>query len=564
MKSPITNLLTATLFFVLFISTGQVSIDSIAMEPHVKNGWGWRIANLDMEITLVPDEEKIRIKGKITLELQEENSLGPTLAILGSNGESMKFDQVSSKGAKSIVLNQQNHAIPDVTLAHIRFVKPFKREQSITVSFSVSGNPTDTCCFDINEDGAIGSWNNAWHPIPLFDVQGEVSLAKTSISTGKSVFDLPREWHAVTEGKLTKMQESGNRRIEVYRTSIPLARSFVAGPYDITTRNGISICRITKEGSDPEELLGTVTDIFSELERKWGNIEREGYSIVEVPNTLGTSTWGGSSQQGMFWVRPKSLMENEIAVFAHEIGHLWWGNMVTASGDGFLLLNEGIVHAEACTFMETILDEEAALNLKRFGGTGVNELHTASGYFKLWRENKDMVISEIPSNHDDSAKDLVWSKGQWFFHMLRYKIGNKVFYGTMASIFDQHRDKILTLRTFRDTFIEAVPGDDLKKFFKQWLDRTGAPVLSHKLKVNDNGLVEVTVTQTQPGEPYHLDLDIGFIGKDLDIETRTVELTEMMQSFEFKLNGVPDSIELDPFNKLLVWKPEYGQNPLEP
>ncbi|RKN79698.1 M1 family metallopeptidase [Ulvibacterium marinum] len=564
MKSHITYLLTAASFFVLFKSAGQVSIDSIAMEPHAKNGWGWKIDNLDMEITFAPDEEMVRITGKITLELQEENSLGPTLAILGSNGKSMKFDQVSSKGAASIILNQQNDEIPDVTLAHIRFAMPFERGRSITVSFSVSGNPTDTCCFDINEDGAIGSWNNAWHPIPLFDVKGEVSLAKASISTGKSTFYLPREWHAMTEGELTETHESGNIRIEVFQTSIPLARSFVAGPYDITTRKGISIFKVAQEGSDPEELLETASEIFSELERKWGSIEREGYSIVEVPNTLGTSTWGGSSQQGMFWARPRTFAENQIAVFAHEIGHLWWGNMVTTAGDGFLLLNEGIVHAEACTFMETILDKEAASHLRRFGGHGVNNLHTANGYFKLWRENKDMAISEIPSNHDENAKDLVWSKGQWFFHMLRYKIGNRAFYGTMASIFDEHRDKILTLQAFRDTFIETVPEHDLEQFFGQWLDQTGAPILSHDFRIADDETVVVSIVQTQTGKPYHLDLDIRFIANDQEIGIHTVRLTKKAQTFEFKLNKAPEGIELDPLHKLLIWMPEYGENPIEP
>ena len=43
-----------------------------------KDGFGWTLIKLDLDVTIVPGDSKAMIKGEMTLRLDGEPSLGPT------------------------------------------------------------------------------------------------------------------------------------------------------------------------------------------------------------------------------------------------------------------------------------------------------------------------------------------------------------------------------------------------------------------------------------------------------------------------------------------------------
>ena len=53
--------------------------------------------------------------------------------------------------------------------------------------------------------------------------------------------------------------------------------------------------------------------------------------------------------------------------------------------------------------------------------------------------------------------------------------------------------------------------------------------------------VEVSLAQTQPGEPYRLPLDISVGGK-----LQRIELASKAQTYTFAAEGAPAAVELDP------------------
>jgi len=59
--------------------------------------------------------------------------------------------------------------------------------------------------------------------------------------------------------------------------------------------------------------------------------------------------------------------------------------------------------------------------------------------------------------------------------------------------------------------------------------------------------VEIELTQTQPGDPYRLPLEIAIADK-----IEKVELTQKRQTFQLPVPKAPSSVVLDPNTWLLI------------
>jgi aminopeptidase N len=112
--------------------------------------------------------------------------------------------------------------------------------------------------------------------------------------------------------------------------------------------------------------------------------------------------------------------------------------------------------------------------------------------------------------------------------------------------------------------MESASGMDLGWFFAQWLTRSGVPKLTGSWRYDAAAKqVVVDLTQSHPGEPYRLAIDIG-------ISTRTaenapamrVEKAEMMEraaTFTFASESEPADVVLDPATRLLMSPPEFNR-----
>ena len=148
------------------------------------------------------------------------------------------------------------------------------------------------------------------------------------------------------------------------------------------------------------------------------------------------------------------------------------------------------------------------------------------------------------------------------FHMLRRRVGDQLFFSTLRSLIKIHADQRMSLDHVRTAFVEAAPEEKLEQFFSQWLDQTGAPVLSVQWKADEEGKIAVNIVQEQPGEAYHLKLDLGIRRGD-NLSIQTIDLSEKNQTFKLFVAERPDSVDVDPNHSLLIWTPEYGPKPLK-
>jgi aminopeptidase N len=155
---------------------------------------------------------------------------------------------------------------------------------------------------------------------------------------------------------------------------------------------------------------------------------------------------------------------------------------------------------------------------------------------------------------------LVYEKGGWILHMLRDTVGQDAFWNGMREYYRRFRDRNASTDDLRQVF-EQVSGKSLKPFFTQWLTRPGTPRLEGTWRYDpERKAVEVTVLQTQGGEPFTFPLDVAVMGA-----MRETPVTVRLTVDQGRVTGtipvpfVPASVTLDPATTLLAEVVSFGQ-----
>ncbi len=102
--------------------------------------------------------------------------------------------------------------------------------------------------------------------------------------------------------------------------------------------------------------------------------------------------------------------------------------------------------------------------------------------------------------------------------------------------------------------MEEISGQELSWFFDQWLNRTPSPSLEGSWFYNaGSNQIEIEFAQTQPGDPYILNLELGIseAGEDTS-RIVLLRMTEKSQRFQLAVEGAPRSIALDPNTWALI------------
>lgn len=172
----------------------------------------------------------------------------------------------------------------------------------------------------------------------------------------------------------------------------------------------------------------------------------------------------------------------------HEIGHEWWGNLVTASDWRDMWLHEGF---------ESYMDALYAGEMKGDAGYQQYMMNERGGIRNLQpvapRESRTTTqIYFLAPDYVNSDGDI-YGKGAWILHTLRYLIGDKAFFNAlrreaypdprMEKITDGRQCRFATTDDFRHIAEEAA-GVKLDWFFEVYLRQPKLPRLTTETKGN--------------------------------------------------------------------------------
>lgn len=224
--------------------------------------------------------------------------------------------------------------------------------------------------------------------------------------------------------------------------------------------------------------------------------------------------------------------------YPHEILHNWWGNGVYVDFRGGNW-SEGLTAYLADHWIQEQSGKGAAYRrdaLKRYAD------YVSAG--------EDFPIRRFVSRHNDATQAVGYSKTLMVFHMLRRLLGDELFIDGLRRFYQQYRFRFASFDDLRRAF-EHVSGRDLKAYFSQWIERSGAPdpvlVGVSVRRQGDEYVLEGELVQRQGGTPYQLALPLAITldGESL-AEMRIVQSDRRRTAFRFSLRQRPIRVDMDP------------------
>jgi aminopeptidase N len=531
----------------------SASLVLLALAPVPPAPEAWRMDRLDLVLTVDPERESLLVEGTMVVQAAIDGGADLTLAV-NARKPALRFQHATAAGVKARVALLKGGPTEQATF---HLPRPVAKGGRVTVAFALRSG-AESSQFQMGRDAFYASWVEAWYPT-LADAAGEPGAPEVA---GSTTFRLPRGWRSVSNGALVETRPEGGRTVERWRVDAALARSFVAAPFlpaKAVEAGGRPIAfHLLKARATSDRQAEALAGALRAMEARFGPYPYAAYHVAEVPEG---ASFAAGSEQGFIMVRSSILddVRGTIPLFAHEAAHGWWGNLVHSKGPGAKMLSEALAQYGAVMSIEALEGRAAMDEFLRFSRPGYNPIQCALGFFHIWREGGDNPLAALEDAKWDH--NLADSKGMWFYHMLRGRLGDDAFFRVLRAVIDESAGQEIDLDGFRARLRAVDPS--IEPFLATWLDRKGAPVLRTDWWTVDRGAgVEIAIEQA--GEPFAVPLDVAITTANGETVRQTLALTERSQRFTVAVPARGLDVRLDPDNRLLMWRPEFGERPEVP
>ncbi|MEJ2543066.1 MAG: M1 family aminopeptidase [Calditrichaceae bacterium] len=233
-------------------------------------------------------------------------------------------------------------------------------------------------------------------------------------------------------------------------------------------------------------------------------------------------------------------------VYVHELGHQWFGDLVTCASWTDIWLNEGFASYSEALYAEWAGYGDHPPGLDAYHAYMATQDYRYGGTIHIKDTTK---ISNIFDH-------IVYDKGSWVLHMLRGMMEDSVFFDILKSYASDKRWTYGSVRT--DNFkeiCESKSGLNLDNFFNQWLYYPYFPEYKYSWKVgereNNQFKINVQIDQIQNSINYDMLIELVFLfsnGTDTSVVVRNYDHS---QSYTILLPEKPHTMLFDPDNWIL-------------
>ena len=247
--------------------------------------------------------------------------------------------------------------------------------------------------------------------------------------------------------------------------------------------------------------------------------------------------WSG----GMEHQTLSSMGSSSQNLIVHELGHSWWGNLITCKTFNDIWLNEGFARYCQALWVEHINGKEAYFSF-------MND-YAYYGGGSIYVENPS-------SNSQIFNSNLSYNKASWVLHMLRRKVGDDTFLEILKSYASNDTLAYGAASTADFQKIsEDISDQNLELFFQQWIYEEGYPKYEMSWWHDGNATYKVKIDQIQSSGLFSMPIDLNFsgsIGPLLIDTTIVVENNSLNHLYEISgLNFIVENVTLDPNNWIL-------------
>lgn len=233
-------------------------------------------------------------------------------------------------------------------------------------------------------------------------------------------------------------------------------------------------------------------------------------------------------------------------LIAHELAHQWWGDLLTCRDWTSAWLNEGFATYFASLWTEHSRGRDALeVDMRNAARTYMAEDSA------VYRRPLSWYRYNYPVNMFDRH---AYQKGAWVLHMLRYVVGDELFWKGLNFYATTNSKKLVEAFDLKKAFEDGT-GKNLYWFFNEWVYSAGYPKFDiTKTWVDSLHALALHVKQTQVGDTlttvFRMPVRIQMITAHHQ-RTATVNLSTADTTFYLHCVQNPDLVLFDPGDQIL-------------
>ncbi len=387
--------------------------------------------------------------------------------------------------------------------------------------------------------------NRYWIPCLDQPNQRQTTELVVTVAAGNEV---------LSNGKLVERKENDDKTVTFHWLQDKPHPSYlvtlVVGPFDVVREewNKLPVLYYVPKGrkDDVQRSFGRTREMLDFFSKRFGvdyPWDKYAQVVVEQFNSGGMENTSATTMTDRILHDQRAMLDSTPdAIIAHELAHQWFGDLVTCRDWAHLWLNEGFAsYAEALWAEHKDGDEEYQYTMLLKGRTAL-----------AGDKERPVVDRHYPfprSMFDARA----YPKGAFVLHLLRQQLGDEAFFKGLQRHATDHRLQSVDTHDFQRT-METVSGRDLERFFYDWTERPGHPVLEIASDYNaDTQSVQVVMKQVQPGEAFQWGVAVRLLtsGSHMDKPTK-VSGTAKEKQIDIPCKDRPAVIEIDPDQGMLA------------
>ncbi len=360
----------------------------------------------------------------------------------------------------------------------------------------------------------------------------------------RSEFSLPAGFLVASNGELIYESSTDTTYFCSYVTNYPMATYLFAihiFPYATwrrTTEDGIPVIiyYYPRDSSYVFFDFGRVDEILEFYQNIIGDYPFEKVGYAEAPVFSG---YGAMENQTIITFGDRLINGRRTyeSVVAHELSHQWFGDAVTVACWRDFWLNEGFAQYAELLFIEQFYPGQFR--------SAIHSLHQEFFNHEAEEGRFPIYDPEVYLGY------TVYYKGAAVLHMLRFLLGDSLFFESLHYYFERFKYRNVTTDSFV-AVCEEVSGIELDWFFNEWVYERGYPELEYYFRTYGD-TTKVFIYQVQRDAPrvFIMPVEILLTGPTGNAYFRSW-IADSVESLSFVCEFEVSDVIIDPNEWLLM------------
>jgi hypothetical protein len=481
-----------------------------------------------LEINLNPTTRILT--GQVTMRATV--TAGPLSQLTMDLANNMTVSGVTSGGHPATFTHANN-------LLRVNLDRPYNNQETVTLVTQYFGNPAGDAFGWSTIDGHPMIWTlseafaaRTWWPCKDYpDDKADSVDVRVTVPTGLIT---------ASNGTLREQTDNGITAFSWWHEKHPITTYLVSLAshtyhvysdwYRYSPTDSMEIHFYNFQSSYPgvQPVQAKVKDMIAAYAARWGE-----YPFLDEKYGHAEFVWGG----GMEHQTCTSLGYFGESVVAHELGHQWWGDMITCETFHDVWLNEGFatfceaIWAEAEYGHDAYMDE---MLLAQYFGPGTIYVPDLSDWNRIFDSN------------------LSYNKPSWVLHMLRGMMGDTTFFQFLRNYYNQYKYSVASTEDL-EAVAEATSGLDLHAFFQEWIHGEYYPVYQYDWTSTPAGGgydISLNVHQLQTWQLFTMPIEV-VITTQVGQQSFRIQNSQSVQNYILHVDDQPTEVALDPNHWIL-------------